>query len=947
MNSQRSAGEDATGGLSASARSVWAKSPDDTGAWLPLWQHMDDSSDVAGELFDNWLPEQVRSLLAADFGGDVGQARVAVRFLAGVHDLGKATPAFAVQSEALAQRMREHSLWMPTKNQLLDRQYAHHTVAGQQLLVRWLTDRGWNPRNAHTWAVVLGGHHGVPPDNDAISEADPDIRPDLYGRESWERVRLELLQRQSHRSGAAGRLDSWREVRLSQRFQVIATGLVIVSDWLASNADFFPYLTDHLPEPTWQTERANTALAGLKLPGPWRLPAPAPDTTALFSSRFELPEDASVRPVQRATVAVAEAMPEPGLLILEAPMGEGKTEAALAAGEVLARRWGAGGLFVALPTQATTDAMFTRIVDWLNRLGSGEQQVSGAITLSHGKARLNRIFRGLVRDGWRGEIGADEHRCGANHAVVAHGWLSGRKKGPLANFGIGTIDQLLFVGLKARHLMLRHLGMAGKVVIIDEIHAYDAFMNSYLTKVLMWLAAYRVPVIALSATLPADRRAKLAAAYHAGLDTKADEGAAAQPPDTGYPLITWTHRAQTHSQVTKLSGRSSTMRLERLPDELDQLADLLHEQLVDGGNALVVCNTVRRVLAAADRLEREFPGEVTLAHSRFIALDRMRNDEELLHAFGPPSRATERPYRRIVVASQVVEQSLDVDFDLLITDLAPMDLVLQRMGRVHRHQRGTGQSERPERLRTAQVWIRGADFDQQPPALDRGSRDYVYNAHTLLRSAAVLSPKFGGAVELPADIAPLVQAAYGPDSCGPAEWQDRMTHAEQKWHAGIELRESNARTFQIEPPKKSGKAINGWISANVGDADDDSQGQGQVRDGAPSLETMVIQRDSASSWHTPTWLSEGQANLPIPRDSAPSDRVAQVMASCTVRLPMQFSTERAEAALWGDVPEPWEHSPLIFRLPVLVLDADGLGEINRRRIRYTTTRGLEVPDDES
>ncbi|MEU2032840.1 CRISPR-associated helicase Cas3' [Nocardia amamiensis] len=933
---------------------MWAKSPNAEGGWLPLWQHMDDAADLAGHLFDSWLAPSVVDLLAREFEGDRAAVRCAVRFFAGVHDLGKATPAFAIQHEGLAQRMREQGLYMPTtRRELVDRQLAHHTVAGHHLLIRWLVEQGWSRRSAVPWGVVLGGHHGAPPDVD--DRLLPESYPTLFGEGAWVRVQRELLHRMAVRTGVLEYLERWRELRLSVQFQVLVTGIVIVSDWIASNEDLLPFHTDPLPEAVIVPERSRRALSALALPRPWS-PSDVPvDVHQLFESRFQLPQGAKPRPVQVAACEVARGMAEPGLVIIEAPMGEGKTEAALAAAEILARRWGAGGLMVALPTQATSDAMFHRVVDWLDTLGADGHEVGGSITLGHGKARFNRLFQGLVRSGRirDAEIGCDEHpqrssssRASAAHAVVAHSWLSGRKKAQLANFSVGTIDQLLFAGLKSRHLMLRHLGLAGKVVVLDEVHAYDAYMNSYLITVLTWLGAYRVPVIALSATLPADRRRALLEAYQRGFDR---HGAREMTEATGYPLLSWTAATVVHNRVVEPSGRRTRVHVDALGGEVDDdhdaLVALLRDALSDGGCALVVRNTVRRVLATVDALERCFPGEVTVAHSRFIAADRMRKDAELLDRFGPPDRAHSRPERHIVVASQVVEQSLDVDFDLLVTDLAPIDLVLQRMGRLHRHQRGENQSARAPKLRKAQAFIAGVKFTDDVPELEPSAARHVYGEHALLRAAAVLLPYLGSQIVLPEDIAPLVQDAYGSDELGPAQWQETMHQARQRWLDKTATRTANAETYQIKPPSRPGNAIIGWVSGNVGETDDEAQGQGQVRDGAPSLEVVVVQESASGEWFTPSWLPDGDGHLSVPRDATPSDHLASIIAASSLRLPLEFSTEQAETELWAATPEQWEFSPLIYRLPVLLINDNGYGTIAGRTVRYTPDSGLEVHDE--
>ncbi|TCO41063.1 CRISPR-associated endonuclease/helicase Cas3 [Kribbella antiqua] len=937
--------------LSDAARSVWAKSLDEQGGWLPLWQHLDDSTDVARRLFAEWLAPSVAQLFAAEFGGDATAACAAVSFLAGVHDLGKATPAFAVQDTVLAKRMCDLGLYVPlTKSELPDRQLAHHSLAGHHLLVEWLVGRGWSRGVARTWGVVLGGHHGVPPDAMAEQRGRPGEVPQLFGSGAWEMVREELVQRIAIRSGAVTFLETWRDRALSQQFQVLATGVVIMSDWIASNADLFPYCSEQLPAPDGTAPRAAEALTRLRLPAPWRSPPVRLSAAELFRERFELPPGAQPRPVQEVAIDVAREMAEPGIVIIEAPMGEGKTEAALAAAEALAAQTGAGGLFVALPTQATTDAMFARIVDWLDRMDSASSPAGSSITLSHGKARFNHLFRGLMIEGRLREVGCDESSREVPHVVAAHSWLSGRKKAQLANFTVGTIDQLLFAALKSRHLMLRHLGLAGKVVIIDEIHAYDAYMSSYLAKVLTWLGAYRVPVVALSATLPADRRRALVTAYQTGMAraVPASVQIDASPVDgsVGYPVVTWTDGGRVRARVAAASGRRTTVRIDALDDDPGSLLAVLRDALAEGGTALVVRNTVRRVLDAAEVIEREFPGEVTVAHSRFITADRLRNDDALLDRFGAPGRALQRPHRHVVVASQVVEQSLDVDFDLLVTDLAPIDLILQRMGRLHRHQRGTDQRDRPERVRAARALITGADFNQSPPALEPGARRYVYGAHALLRSAAVLVPHFGGTIELPDDIAPLVQTAYGDQPLGPVDWQDAMQQAESDWLADTARREERARDFQIADPAKPGRAIVGWLSANVGEADESSEGRGQVRDGAPSLEAILVQVGADGRLHTPSWLGAPVLDLAVPSDKTPPDEVAEVLASCAIRLPLEFSNAETEKELWESTPPAWEHSPLIYRWPALFVDDAGWAVINGRRVRYTTGRGLEVMERE-
>ncbi|MFL1382348.1 CRISPR-associated endonuclease Cas3'', partial [Nocardiopsis protaetiae] len=229
--------------LSCAARAVWAKHDHDTNDWLPLYRHMADSAAVGGLLWDEWLPPQVRRLIAAALPNGEDDARLLVTWLCAVHDIGKATPAFASQVDSLADDMRREGLKTPLRKQLPDHSCAPHGLAGQLILRDRLTDRhGWSKRDTHQFTVVIGGHHGVQPTDTGIRNADK--RPDLLrtpgNEQAWLDVQHELLDTAATRTGVAPRLAAWREVELPQPVQVLLSSLVITADWIASNPDLFP-----------------------------------------------------------------------------------------------------------------------------------------------------------------------------------------------------------------------------------------------------------------------------------------------------------------------------------------------------------------------------------------------------------------------------------------------------------------------------------------------------------------------------------------------------------------------------------------------------------------------------------------------------------------------------------------------------------------------------------
>ncbi|MFJ8210642.1 type I-E CRISPR-associated protein Cse1/CasA [Streptomyces sp. NPDC096033] len=942
-----------SGGLTQAARSVWAKHVQQDAKWLPLWRHMADSAAMAGRLWDEWVPHNVRRRVADGLPGGDQDARLLVVWLAGVHDIGKATPAFACQVDVLADAMREAGLEMPTARQFGDaRKRAPHGLAGQVIVEEWLERRGWSPRAAMTFAVAVGGHHGVPPGHDAfpyLHQHTELLRTPGPSEQLWQDVQADLLDTCATAYGVEERLPYWRSVKLPQPVQVVLSALVMLADWIASNSDLFLLYPEDRPRD--EAERIEAAWRGIELPPPWSAADVTESPRALFADRFSLSHP---RPLQAEAVRLARKAESAGLMIIEAPMGEGKTEAAFAVAEIFASRTRAGGCFVALPTRATANAMYGRLRGWLKRLpGEGTRTVS----LAHSKAFLNDDFARDMRAGAREIAAVDldgateslravkDDRCAAASELVAHQWLRGRKKGMLAPFVVGTIDQLLFAGLKSRHLALRHLALAGKVVVIDEVHAYDAYMNEYLERVLSWLGAYKVPVVMLSATLPAARRQALALAYRGSADTQP-----ALPETNAYPLISMVSESQetVFGSPEAASDRYSEITLEQLDDGLGSLADRLESELANGGCALVVRNAVDRVLRTAEVLRERFgPQSVTVAHSRFIDLDRARNDEDLVARFGPSGN---RPNdRHIVVASQVAEQSLDIDFDLLVTDLAPIDLVLQRMGRLHRHPRGHGQSQRPPRLRTPRCLITGVDWAAEPPVPAAGSAA-VYGPHTLMRALAVLRPYWGKSpLVLPDHISPLVQEAYAQATpCVPETWTETMDAAFADHEQAVAEQRHKAQAFRIDEVRKPGRSLVGWIDAGVGDADDTRAGRAQVRDGEESLEVLVIQRRSDGSYATLPSLKRGFGGLELPLDAVPAPRAARAAAVSALRLPYHFSKPWLIDRVIGELeqfwPKAWQakESHILAGELFLVLDEDCQTRLAGFDLRYSETDGLEV-----
>jgi CRISPR-associated endonuclease/helicase Cas3 len=316
--------------------------------------------------------------------------------------------------------------------------------------------------------------------------------------------------------------------------------------------------------------------------------------------------------------------------------------------------------------------MFDRVDEFLSA-NAGKKN----LMLLHGKAALNKRFERLK---YAARVYDDEKRPSA---VVAEEWFAANKKhGLLAPYGVGTIDQALLAVLQTKHVFVRLFGLAGKCVILDEVHAYDAYMTTLMERLLRWLAALDCPVVLLSATLPRDKRLKLLRAY-AGDDLPEAE-------DVSYPRLTSVAVGRP-PEVRHLQADPDRARTIK-PGWMDEgnLVETLRQALADGGCAAVIRNTVglaqNTYLQLRDALKAHGI-DVELFHARFPFGRRREIEDAVLKRFGKNGGPAERN-QRVLVATQVVEQSLDLDFDVMISDVAPVDLVLQRAGRLHRHTRG-------------------------------------------------------------------------------------------------------------------------------------------------------------------------------------------------------------------------------------------------------------------
>jgi CRISPR-associated endonuclease/helicase Cas3 len=629
----------------------------------------------------------------------------------------------------------------------------------------------------------------------------------------------------------------------------------------------------------------------------------------------ELFPDIAPNRLQQQAIALADAMPGAACVIIEAPMGLGKTEAALYLADRLLTANQHTGIYYALPTQATSNAMFQRFKAYVERRHAGHPNLH----LLHGMAAFDDSYEALTEATRHAQpCGVwDEERDGA---VIAASWFRQAKLGLLSPFAVGTIDQALFGALQTRHQFVRLYGLAGKVVILDEVHAYDTYTTCLIERLLSWLKVLGCSVILLSATLPRAKRESLLDAW--GSPAVSDWGA--------YPRLTVATVAGARAVPVPAEPRPA-VRLAPLPQtgEWHQVVrDRLADRLAGGGCAAWLCNTVGRAQEAYLRLKADprFNGgdtELLLFHARYPVFWRAQREAEVLAKFGKHGA---RPRRAILVATQVIEQSLDLDFDLMISDPAPIDLLLQRAGRVHRHI----ERSRPPQLDSPTLEFLAPTCYEQVFEHFKQSAS-VYEPWLLLRTWLALR---GGSEEAgAADIERLVERVYGGEAMAvPEGLRAEAGQAEHRLADAAAQHQHWARRNCLRSPDDRVDPFRRTVGLDV--PDDDQTGQGRIPSAALTRlgdeSIMVVCACGATA--SELYLADG---LSVPTRGQLADESGKRLVGYSVRVADRGLLDQFKAS----APANWSKSAVLRNYGLAVFDGEYC-VAGGRRLRLRSDLGL-------
>jgi CRISPR-associated endonuclease/helicase Cas3 len=740
--------------------------------------------------------------------------------------------------------------------------------------------------------------------------------------------------------------------RIEAPAAVLVTGLVILADWLVSQET---YLRDRqrqlgpLEEHFGRSMRDAEGLA--KRAGLLPVELERKD----FHEAYGI--DGAPNPLQSSIAeelpaAVSSGSRKGGILLVTAAPGDGKSEAALEAERVMSAAFGTRGFAFLLPTMATSDKMHERVAGVLSR-----QAGRGAgLTLTHSMAWLSRAYADEDLEVGERVLVGEEHQSPVERQLAEmrpRWWLRGPKRPLLAQYAVGTIDQALMAVLPVRHNALRMLALSGKTFIVDEAHAYDPYMQVLLGRLLTWLGAYGVPVVLLSATLPASVSDKLIREYLSGAGHRDDEGRSFTCPYPGWLYVDGEtgkctgispqrHEEQADERpitlqvdvrpvTRKVGGHTGGAR--PADDRLAVIADVLEPLAADKGTALVVCNTVAEAQATYTWLKTRFGShlaedDLMLLHARFPGEERERRTEIVVSGMG---RQGVRPARRVIVATQVVEQSLDLDADVVISDLAPMALLLQRAGRCWRHEAYWSRQGRPE------------DRERPPWAVKSGPRlvvldpiagggkvpvewGEVYPEFLLSTTSHLLTEREGRPVAVPQDVQELVEAVHG-ERTDRYNWESPAMSEQWAAYAGKTAAERSVGRSLVIPSARKVTGLNG-LHHQKGTED---EWQAATRLGVDSVRLLCVYDHGEDNL---TFDAEGEQPLPKP-DVKRRLAVADVRTIMSRTIPVSAGWFREEHE-HHQPPDEWAEHPMLGDLLVLTQP------VRNGRPQPVTVRGKQL-----
>ena len=758
--------------------SVWAK----TDPFQSIVTHSILSGLIAQVIW-NQMPEGAQEELAQFLSCTQEQVKAWLGYLVSLHDIGKVEELFQWQWPEMRARIEQAG----KKPEFADTKVRHERTTVEALNERIWKELGEEKSLRSFYAGVLGAHHQGK-DGEGGSKH-------TKNSSFWNGLQAELEETMRHLF-LKTEVVSFPPVEKPQKGPAgaLLLGLTILSDWIASGDLFADAETWFDPEKTWaeaeqKVERflEDSGLCGSDV-----------DFGRNFTDVWpNIPRD-GLRGLQEDIEALfAETEERISVVLIEAPMGEGKTEAGIYAALQMARQWKKHGFYVGLPTSATSNQMVGRMREFL---------------ALHGLEDTVRLLHSMA---WLVDEDLPEMQFDTEEKAYAARWLLPVRRGLLAPYAVGTVDQAMMAVLMVKYGVLRLLGLAQKALVIDELHSYDVYMSELIERLLEWCKALEIPVVMLSATLPPEKKAQMLSPYMTE-ELPQDYPAITAITEDGRAVVRKIGRTEKHSVVS--------VSLCPILQDPEQIARKAAELVQDGGCLCVLLNEVDQAQTVYQALKQMgFDGETLLFHARFPAEWRQEIEAQCIRWFGKDK--SHRPKKAILVATQVVEQSLDVDFDAMMTAVAPIDLLLQRVGRVFRHE----DTPRPPQFQAPTLCVLTPQdpenyHDVYPPCLRNQSLHLLQDRTT---------------IRIPDDMPQLVADGYDMTAAPPEELEHWMEHLMEN-----EAMSSASTQYLIRSPGKGFSPMKTPESIQFDDLEQSGFLSAKTRLGPPTKRIVLLEEEA-------------------------------------------------------------------------------------------------------
>lgn len=895
--------------------------------------------DVGAVAWTIWplLSKNFRKILCKCLRVDDSEMRKLFAFLASIHDLGKLSPAFQKKVEQISEE-----IWTYLKNNydFTNAKDSRHNLITQFLLPKLAEEIFNDPELLFCFSIILGGHHGRFSEQPRGVEFKIDsgmCENTKDGKKSWKEQQKLCFDFLVDFWGIKNVKKITHPERWCQGGLLVLSGLVVLCDWIGSSS--IPQ--SGVPQNEWELcfpmsgnnvdvyeyakktkDRAKYVIEKLGI------------------SSFEFNQAKTFRELYDFTpndlqckcdeaFEIIKKNNEPCLIFVESNTGSGKTEAAGYLGQLCGNHFKHNGMTVLLPTCATADQGYKRYVKLFEKLLGPEKHIG--VQLMHAMSRLSLD-----------NMGKDED---LRNSIFFNEWLGQSNRTKLFDaLGVGTIDQAAMAVIQTKFFPLRLIGLVNKVIILDEVHCYDIFTSQIVRQLIQWLGFLGSTVIVLSATLSKDARESLAGAWRGRkkLDIVSN---------VKYPRITVVQRwgeIKDACQSVPVCCNDNSFVVSRIDSGNEAMVKSLKKKLKNGGNIVVFKTLVAEVQEAYEYAKLHFKeDEIYILHARTCPAWRQIDEDKIVKMFG---KNGQRPHRAIVFATGLLEQSLDLDFDCVYSDLVPIDILMQRMGRCHRH------DNIREKSFEKSILVLMCDKVDRDNVSEHGKHNLIYNKSILQRTYETLIRKNVRKANIPGDVEYLIEKVYGNLDVKRLS-KERQKHLKE---AHEKRKDSESRLIKkaiwnmIPNPTCKRGLFEPLFEGNLSNDNEDLlqsttvpledkplhigyRAGASVRNIPPSVRVVFVKKTDDGKWMLPV---KNVGETPVIFD--PNEKCNVFIKQIADSAITIINDKVVEYCKNMEIPEGWDNTPIVRYLKPIVMDNDGSVIVNGIYFKLSRILGLEI-----